>query len=144
MKIESATGPEGDIALENPLLDYLGGRLVDWAPGRCELWLDIEPRHLNRAGDLHGGASATMLDAACGYAGLHSSVDAAPASAVTVTLAISYLGRVQHGRIRARARITGSGRRLYFAAAELIADDGRVVATAQGSFRRSASASEGT
>jgi hypothetical protein len=32
--------------------------------------------------------------------------------------------------------VTGGGRRVYFASAELVADDGAVIATAQGAFKR--------
>ena len=129
-----------DLAVDNPLLDHLGLRLAEWAPGHCEFRLDIEPRHLNRSGSVQGGVMATLLDAACGYAGLHTEGGAPRANAVTVMLAISYLGRARQGRIRAVGRVTGGGRSLYFASAELLDDEGRVVATAQGSFKRAAPA----
>ena len=126
--------------LDNPLLEYLGIRLLEWEPGRCVFDLEIEPRHLNRQASLQGGVTATLLDAACGYAGLQSTADAPPDNAVTVMLTISYVSKVQQGRIKAIGRVTGSGRRMYFAAAELYAEDGRLVATAQGTFKRSSSA----
>jgi uncharacterized protein (TIGR00369 family) len=136
--MSTASTPAPLLGLDNPLLDHLGVRLVDAGPGRCEFRLDIEPRHLNRSGSLHGGVTATMLDAACGYSGLHTGTGEPPANAVTVMLAISYLGRAHEGGLRAVGRVTGAGRRMYFAAAELLADDGRLIATAQGSFKRSA------
>jgi uncharacterized protein (TIGR00369 family) len=140
------TSPDRDsaLSLDNPLLEHLGIRLVDTAPGRCEFRLDVEPRHLNRSASLHGGVVATLLDAACGYAGLHAEDgEAPPAQAVTVMLAISYLGRVDAGRIRALGRVTGGGRKVYFSSAELIAEDGRLIATAQGSFKRFSAAGRG-
>jgi len=126
--------------LDNPLLEYLGIRLLEWEPGRCVFDLEIEPRHLNRQASLQGGVTATLLDAACGYAGLQSTAQAPPDNAVTVMLTISYVSKVQQGRIKAIGHVTGSGRRMYFAAAELHAEDGRLVATAQGTFKRSSSA----
>lgn len=123
--------------LDNPLLEHLGVRLVEWRPGLCELELDIEPRHLNRQASLQGGVTATLLDAACGYAGLLTKTDEPPLNALTLMLAISYLNKVQQGRLKARGRVTGGGRNVYFATAELVADDGRLVATAQGTFKRS-------
>jgi len=139
MTANSAPDMDTDTALplDNPLLEHLGVRLVATAPGRCEFRLDVEPQHLNRSASLHGGVVATPLDAACGYAGLHSGDSRAPpAQAVTVMLTISYLGRVDAGRIRAHGQVTGGGRKLYFSSAELIAEDGRLIATAQGSFKR--------
>ena len=146
MTTDSAPDMDNDTALplDNPLLEYLGIRQVATAPGRCEFRLDVLPRHLNRSGSLHGGAVATLLDAACGYAGLHAEDGSAPpAQAVTVMLTISYLGRVDAGRIRALGRVIGGGRKLYFSTAELIAEDGRLIATAQGSFKRFSAAGDG-
>jgi len=120
----------------NPLLDHLGIRVVDWTAGRCELQLDIEPRHLNRQARLQGGVTATLLDAACGYAGLLGDDDAEPGHAVTLMLSIAYLGGADRGRLHASGRVTGGGRGIYFASAELTTDDGRLVATAQGTFKR--------
>jgi len=124
------------LQLDNPLLEHLGIRLVEWSSGRCSLALALEGRHLNRQASLQGGVTATLLDAACGYAGLMAHGEAAPVNALTLTLSISYLARANRGEVQARGRVTGGGRRVYFASAELVADDGTVIATAQGAFRR--------
>ena len=124
--------------MDNAFLQYLGVQLVDWQEGRCELALDIGPSHLNRQSSLQGGVIATLLDAACGYAGLRSGGDGAADTAVTVMLTISYVRKVDHGRIRALGRVVRSGRSLYFATADLVTADGNLVATAQGTFKRSA------
>ncbi|MBI0539537.1 PaaI family thioesterase [Roseomonas sp. KE2513] len=123
--------------MDNPLLEYLGISLTRWTAGKAEFQLDIGPRHLNRQGSLQGGMTATLLDAACGYAGLWTEESQTPGDAVTVMLTISYLAKVQQGRITATGRVTHSGRRLYFSSGELVADDGTIIATAQGSFSRS-------
>ncbi len=123
-------------ATDNPLLDSLGIRLASVGPGRCTFELDIEPRHLNRQGTLQGGVSATLLDAACGYAGLQGD-DGAMGNAVTLMLTISYLGRVSTGTVRASATVTRAGRSIYFSSAELVSEDGEPIATAQGTFKRS-------
>lgn len=121
--------------MENAFLEYLGVQLVDWQEGRCELALDIGPPHLNRQSSLQGGVIATLLDAACGYAGLRTADDTT-ANAATVMLTISYVRKVDHGRVRALGRVVSHGRSLFFAAADLVTDDGSLVATAQGTFKR--------
>jgi uncharacterized protein (TIGR00369 family) len=123
---------------DNPLLEYLGIRLTDWGGERARFELTIDPRHLNREGNLQGGVAATMLDAACGYAGLWSGQDTPPRHAATVMLTITYLASVRQGDITAEGRVSGAGRSLFFAAAELRSDDGTLIATAQGTFKRSA------
>jgi uncharacterized protein (TIGR00369 family) len=125
------------MSLDNPLLEFLGVRLVEWGTGRAEFQLEIEGRHLNRRGTLQGGVTATLLDAACGYAGLRGAPDRPPDNASTVMLTVSYLDKVDKGRLRALGRVTRAGRRLYFATGEVIAEDGRLIATAQGTFKRS-------
>jgi len=122
--------------LDNPLLEHLGVRLVEWGAGHCRLALPIEPRHLNRQASLQGGVTATLLDAACGYAGLVTHSDQPPANAVTLMLSISYLAKASSGEVQARGRVTGGGRRVYFASAELTDAQGTVIATAQGTFKR--------
>lgn len=128
--------------LDNPLLEHLGVQLIEWTPGHCTLALDIEPRHLNRQASLQGGVIATLLDSACGYAGLRTTEATAAGNAVTVMLTISYLSGVREGRLKAKGRVTRAGHRLYFASGQLLADDGTLVATAQGTFKRSRQTSD--
>ncbi len=110
--------------------------MAAWEPDTCTFVLDIEPRHLNRQRSLHGGLIATMLDAACGYSGAYSAPGEAKRHAVTVMLNTSYIGKVDRGRIEVTGRLTGSGRKIYFASAELRRESGELIATAQGSFKR--------
>jgi uncharacterized protein (TIGR00369 family) len=129
---------ETQLELDNPLLDFLGVRMLDWQPGLCAFGLEIEPRHLNRTRSLHGGVIATLLDAACGYSGLCDPDDKVIRHAVTVMLNISYIGKVDDGHVMVTGRVTGAGHRIYFASAELRHESGILVATAQGTFKRSA------
>jgi uncharacterized protein (TIGR00369 family) len=122
---------------DNPLLDDLGIRLASVAAGRCTLELDVAPRHLNRQGSLQGGVTATLLDAACGYAGLQAEGETVLGHAVTVMLTISYLARVDTGRLRATGTVTKAGRSIYFSSAQLTSESGELIATAQGTFKRS-------
>ena len=125
------------IELDNPLLNDLGIVLTEAEVGRCTFQLRVENRHLNRQGSLHGGVVATLLDAACGYSGVRVDAESAPGHAVTVMLTISYTGRTSGGVVTAKGWVTAAGRSIYFGAAELLADDGRILATAQGTFKRS-------
>ncbi|MFB9262693.1 PaaI family thioesterase [Bradyrhizobium erythrophlei] len=123
--------------LQNPLLAYLGVGLSEWTAGHCRFYLDVEPRHLNRQASLQGGVIATLLDAACGYAGLTPDGEEAQDHAVTVMLTISYLAKVDSGRLFATGRLTHMGRRLYFASGQVATSENKIIASAQGTFRRS-------
>jgi uncharacterized protein (TIGR00369 family) len=122
---------------ENPLLAFLGIELLQWQAERATFGLTIDRQHLNRQAKLQGGVLATLLDVACGYAGLWRPPGEPMAQAVTVMLTVSYLATVQAGRVTATGRITRSGRWIYFATGDVISEDGTLLATAQGSFRRS-------
>src|ERR1700688_70453 len=124
-----------DPKLGNPLLDHLGLKLVLWDIGRCEFELVIRARHLNRQSSLHGGVVATLLDAACGYAGLITAPNAEPGNAWTIMLTISYLGKTAKGEIRAVGQVTRSGRSVYLSTGKLPTEDGLLLATAQGTFK---------
>ncbi|MEE3110431.1 MAG: PaaI family thioesterase, partial [Pseudomonadota bacterium] len=54
--------------------ELLGMHVVEWEEGRAVVELTIEPKHLNRSGNVHGGVLASMLDSALSLAGLHCDV----------------------------------------------------------------------
>lgn len=121
--------------LENPFLDSLGIRLVRWEPSLAEFSLALEERHLNRQQVLQGGVIATLLDAACGYAGLFGDDGSAPLHASTLSLSVSFVAALREGALRAVGRRSGGGRNIFFSEGQLFADDGKLVATAQGVFK---------
>ncbi|MFJ4445129.1 PaaI family thioesterase [Pseudomonas sp. NPDC089422] len=122
--------------LNNPFLESLGVELVSWVDGEAEFRMPIQARHLNRQGMLHGGLVATLLDAACGYAGLHASEHEEEVHGVTVMLNISYLSAAREGTVIANGTVTRSGYSLYFAQGTLTSSQGELLATAQGTFKR--------
>ncbi len=113
----------------------IGYRLVLWERDRAALEYDVAPAHLNRAGLLHGGVIATLLDTVSGFAGCWCPVPGRVRRALTLSLTVNYLGPVRSGRVRAEGRRTGGGRTIFFTAAEVLDDAGRVAAMATGTFR---------
>ncbi len=99
--------------------------------------LVVEARHGNRNGRLHGGIISMMLDAACGFTVSKHFGGGLPTTAlVTLNLSTNFIGSVQIGeRVTAVGQFTGGGRRIAYASGEMRAEDGRVIATAQASFR---------
>lgn len=122
--------------MNNPFLHSLGIELIHWAQGEAGFHMPIQPQHLNRQGMLHGGLIATLLDAACGYAGLYSGEQEEESHGVTVTLNISYLSAAREGTVIAKGQVSRSGRNLYFVQGTLVSDQGELLATAQGAFKR--------
>jgi uncharacterized protein (TIGR00369 family) len=91
--------------------------------------LDADDQHMNRAGAVHGGVLATMIDTAMGYA-VFVGTDKAP---VTVSLTVTYLEPGQPGRLEATARVRKRGKRLTVVEAEVV-QGGDVVADALATF----------
>lgn len=135
-------GPAPDPAGEDdpPPFDRSGARaLVGYRSGlpddgRATCTLDIGPEHLNRLGLLHGGFVAMLLDNCTGLA-VRTAAGDRGASAVTASLTVNYISGARAGRVIATGRVTGGGRTLKFAEAELRDEEGRLLATATGTFR---------
>ncbi len=123
--------------LNNPFLERLGVTLVAWDLAGVELALSPGDAHGNRTGIVQGGVIATLMDAACGYAGLYAPAGQALRHSTTITLTINYVAPARLGeRLRIVGQVLGQGRKIYFAAAEARMPDGTLVASAQGSFKR--------
>lgn len=115
--------------------ELLGYRLSEWREGYAAIELDVMACHLNRAGVLHGGALASLIDNACGYAATWAPVDAAPRQCVTLSLTVSFAGQVSANRIRAVGRVKGGGRKIIFCAAEVHDETGNLIGLGEGTFR---------
>lgn len=75
------------------------------------------------------------MDTACGYAGIDPDSDDGQGNAVTISLAINFIGSVKEGEVLATGTVTGRGRKIFFSRSELTTRDGRIIGTAQGSFK---------
>ncbi len=114
----------------------IGYRLIEWRPDYAEVELQLGPQHLNGYGIPHGGLIATLLDTACGFAGVYCTVPGNVRHAVTLSLTTQFVGQMRDlGRLVAIGRRTGGGRSIYFATGEVLDGDGRLIAQATATFR---------
>jgi uncharacterized protein (TIGR00369 family) len=113
----------------------LGYRVLEWRDGEAAITLTIGPRHLNRAGALHGGVIATMIDAAGGYAGCYCGTAGRVRRSVTVSLTTQFLTQAKTGVLTARARVRGGGKRLFIASTEVHDGGGALIAVGEGVYR---------
>ncbi|MDM7458087.1 MAG: PaaI family thioesterase [Paracoccus sp. (in: a-proteobacteria)] len=104
---------------------------------RARCLLDLDDRHLNRQGILHGGIAATLLDNAMGATGSLTVDPSGRHPFTTLSLTVNYLAPGRPGRVTATGRVTGGGRTTLFIEGELRHDDGTLIATAIGVFRKS-------
>ncbi len=118
--------------------ETIGYRLTDWREDGAEISFEAEARHMNRSGLLHGGVLATVIDAACGFAGCYQAPPGQGRRALTLSLTTQYLGAVAAGArltATATAKRTGGGRTIFFSNCEVRDAEGRLVATGSGTFK---------
>ena len=107
--------------------------------GASRVTLEIEPRHLNRNGTLHGGIHAMMLDAAAGFAAsrlLAGEGEIVPV--VTLSLSTSFIAAAATGTVIATGKVSGGGRKIIYSGAEIHDAEGRLLSSAAGVFKRAA------
>jgi len=98
--------------------------------------LDIEDKHGNRHGGLHGGIIACMLDNAMGYAAALSFDDSGKTRVHTLSMTTNFVAPASTGRVTAHGVVTGGGRATVFAEGHVQDDEGRVIASATGVYKR--------
>lgn len=123
---------EGDVP-RSPHQEHVGLSIMKVDAGRVELeWVPPE-RILNRAGIVHGGYLAIVLDDAAGLAA--SSLGERWVPMLTMDLRIEYIRPAQpHVRHVAIGTIVHSGRTRRIADARIEDPSGRLVARASGTF----------
>ncbi len=131
----AAVVDEAQAPIENPFLELIGARLVDWRDGYCEFHLPVTPALLNRQAVIQGGVLSTLLDVACGYAGLYSAPSHAPRHGHTVSLSINFVNKGSSGLVITKGFLIQRGRTLFFSRSEAWLDGAVLLATAQGSFK---------
>ncbi|WP_043768351.1 PaaI family thioesterase [Roseivivax isoporae] len=106
-------------------------------PDSARCWLDVTEDHTNRHAVLHGGIASLLLDSAMGATGSLTVDPAGRAPFLTVSLTTQFLAPARAGdRVTATGRITGGGRSILFIAGQLTTDNGTLIATATGVFKR--------
>lgn len=115
-----------------PFYRTLGIAVEDVAPGRVRLRLEVDERHLNGDGIVHGGVLPALADAAMGSAArtLHGE----RAQMLTAESNIRYLRPIDGGVILAEARIVKSGRRVAFVEVDVTDATGELVARGAATF----------
>ena len=114
-----------------------GMRRVEWRDGFAALTWEIGAEAVNRQGVAHGGATATLLDTAAGYAPVYCPYPGRRRRAFTLSLDLQFVGAIRpdEGPVRAEGRVTGGGSAIAFVEAQAWNNAGALVAKAQGVFR---------
>lgn len=109
----------------------LGFRVVEWREGFARVTVDLDKRHKNRQGGLHGGVTATLIDAAAGFCGIYEPDPEKRRGNVTVSLNVNFTSRPKGASLICTAELLRAGRRIYFASARVHDDTGNLIASAE-------------
>ena len=115
----------------------IGLRLLRWTEQDCLASLDIGPSHLNPAGLVHGGVFSTMLDVVLAMSGSYSPPPLYLMPGLTLNLNTQFISAATNEDIKvfAIAKKTGGGQSVFFATGEVFTPDGRILASATGTFK---------
>lgn len=131
--------PEGyDPATEEvmgPMSRGLGIRITAWREHFGAVEMPISAQVINRQGVVHGGAIATLIDTAAGYAVCYCPYPGRRRNAFTLSLTTNFIGAGRGALLRAEAWVTGGGAAVNFVDAKATDETGAVIATGTGVFR---------
>src|ERR1043165_1538589 len=99
-------------------------------PGHAIFAMDVDERHHNPMGTLHGGIYCDLADAAMGYA--YASTLAEDESFTTIELKINFFRAVRQGTLTAEARVVKAGNTLGYVECAVTDQAGTPVARAPG------------
>lgn len=111
-----------------PISRLLGFVIKAIEPGHAIFEMEVDDRHHNPMGTLHGGIYCDLADAAMGYA--YAATLAEGETFTTVELKINFLRAVRRGRLTAEARIVKAGGTLGYVECDVTNQSGKLVAKA--------------
>jgi len=111
-----------------PVAKLLGMHLASAGPGLATFTMDVDERHHNPMGSVHGGILGDLADAAMGYAVI--STLAADETFTTIEYKLNFLRPAFREKLRCHARVDTRGKTIAYAIADILNEDGKVVAKA--------------
>ena len=116
-----------DLVASAPYPELLGMRLAAMEIDSCEIELNVEDRHMQPFGIVHGGVVASLIDTATFWAGFLRLPE--DAGLVNVDLKLNYLEAVPAGAglLRAEGICLRPGRQVSYAEARVLDKAGRLI-----------------
>jgi uncharacterized protein (TIGR00369 family) len=111
-----------------PVNQFFGFVIKAIEPGHAIFEMEIDERHHNPMGTLHGGIYCDLADAAMGYA--YAATLGAGESFTTVELKINFLRAVRKTTLTAEAAVVKAGGTLGYIECEIKDESGKLVVKA--------------
>jgi uncharacterized protein (TIGR00369 family) len=117
-----------------PIARLLGYAMKSLEPGHAVFEMEVDERHHNPIGTLHGGVYCDLADAAMGYA--YAATLGEGETFTTVELKINYLSAVRKATLTAEARVVKAGSSLGYVECDVKDQTGRLIARAASTCMR--------
>ncbi len=117
--------------LAHPFAELIGFGVTERGDGRCTIELDLEERHRNPHGIIHGGVLYALADT--GMGGALTSLLGEDEICTTIEIKIAYFRPATQGRLKALTEVVNRGRKTASLESTLEVD-GRTLAKAYGTF----------
>ncbi len=111
-----------------PIARLLGFALRAIEPGRAVFEMEVDERHHNPMGTLHGGIYCDLADAAMGYA--YAATLGEGEAFTTVELKINFFRPMRRGKLIAEANLIKAGSTLGYVECDVKEQNGKLVAKA--------------
>jgi uncharacterized protein (TIGR00369 family) len=109
-----------------PIARTLGLELESLELGACTLFMEVQERHHNAVGTLHGGVFCDIADLAMGFA--YGSQVQDGESFTTIELKINYMKPIIRGRLRAVAKVVKAGKTIGLIECDVLDEKGSLLA----------------
>ncbi len=123
-----------EVVKNTPFLKLLGIELVEISREKVVMRLPMREKLRQPHGLLHGGATASLIDTAMAFAVVAHLGDGEKAS--TVDLTVHYLRPVTSETTVCTAKVLRAGKRLLTVAADVVNDEGKLIATALSTYTK--------
>ncbi len=111
-----------------PVAKLLGMHLASAGPGLATFTMDVDERHHNPMGSVHGGILGDLADAAMGYAVI--STLGTDETFTTLEFKVNFLRPAFGGKLRCHARVETRGKTIAYAVADVVNAEDKIVAKA--------------
>jgi acyl-CoA thioesterase len=118
--------------LHHPFAELLGFEVAERGDGTCRVVMDVDERHMNPHGLVHGAVLYALADT--GMGGALSSVLDEGELCSTIEIKINYLRPWRSGTLRSDTRLVSRGRSTATLQSEVFDGENRQLALATGTF----------
>lgn len=111
----------------SPYFELISMKIRDIGVGYSRFEIDLNKKHLQPFGLVHGGVFASIIDTAASWAIFYSIADH-EAGMTSVDLKLNYLAPAASGKLIAKGRQIKVGKTLGYATAEVTGESGKIMA----------------